>query len=243
MKNELLPREKLLQFGESELSEEELLAILLRTGTSDCPVLELAHQLLRRFGNSLLELCDASVQELCQLPGIGMAKALELSASFALARRLARQKTGVRPKMESPLQIASYMSERYWDSRQEEFHVLLLDCHLRLQRSVRITQGLLDKSLVHAREVFRPAIREACSSIILCHNHPSGNPAPSEMDRQITERLCAAGDILGIRVLDHIIVSSQEKDTNFPAYFSFAENQAMPKSTLKPPISTKQKEP
>ena len=228
MKDEILPREKLLQFGEKELSDEELLAILLRTGTRTCPVRELAHQVMVQFGNSLLALCDASIQELCQVPGIGSTKALELSAAFALARRLSRQKTGVRPAMKSPSAIASYMSEELWDSRQEEFYVLLLDCHLRLQRCVRITQGLLDRSIVHAREVFRPAIREACSSIILCHNHPSGDITPSEQDKQITEILCASGKIVGIRILDHIIVSSQVKGEAAPAYFSFAENGIMP---------------
>lgn len=229
MHTELLPRERLLQYGEQELSNEELLAVVLRTGTKGCPVLEMSHLLLRKFGNSLQDLCNATVSELCEVSGMGHAKALELSAAFALARRLSKQRQGIRPKMSSPVKIAEFMHEVIGGSCQEEFYVLLMDCKCRLQRCELITQGLLDKSLVHAREVFRPAIRDACSSIVLCHNHPSGDATPSDDDFTTTNTLCAAGRIVGIKIIDHIIVASNEKGISSDSFYSFAANGKMPK--------------
>ena len=129
--------------------------------------------------------------------------------------------------MNSPQLIADYMNGLLLGTNQENFYVLLLDCKMCLMRSEQVTIGLVDKSLVHAREVFRNAIREACSTIIICHNHPSGDVVPSANDIRITKTLCDAGEIIGITVLDHIIVGKRisGRENN---YFSFRENQIMP---------------
>ena len=225
--NQALPRERLLQFGADALSDAELLAVLLRTGTKGVPVVEMAQKILERFNGNILGLCGASISELCEIPGMGVAKSLELGAAIALARRLANRRMAMRPEMKSPAAIANYMRELLWDTTQEAFYVLLLDCKMCLIRSERVTVGLVDRSLVHAREVFRNAIRESCSSIIICHNHPSGDVTPSANDIKVTKMLFDAGEIIGITLVDHIIISSNVtgRESN---YFSFREHQFMP---------------
>ncbi|MBR4675663.1 MAG: DNA repair protein RadC [Victivallales bacterium] len=229
---ESLPRERLMQFGAEALSDAELLAVLLRTGTKGTPVVEMAKHLLERFDGNVLRLCDATVNELCEIPGMGLAKSLELEAAFALSKRLARRRMALRPEMKSPQSIADYMQRLMLDANQECFYVLLLDTKLCLMRSEQVTIGLVDRSLVHAREVFRNAIREACSSIIICHNHPSGDVVPSANDIRITKMLFDAGEIIGIRLLDHLIIGPQ-KSNQSNNYFSFRENQLMPTSPIK----------
>ena len=223
----ILPRERLLQFGPEALSDVELLAVLLRTGTHGVPVLEMAQRLLERFNGNLLGLCEATIGEFCEIPGMGQAKALELYAALALVKRLMSRQLAFRPKMSSPQLIADYMNGLLLGANQENFYVLLLDCKMCLIRSEQVTVGLVDKSLVHAREVFRNAIRESCSTIIICHNHPSGDVVPSANDIRITKMLCDAGEIIGITVLDHIIVGKRisGRENN---YFSFRESQIMP---------------
>ena len=223
----LMPRERLLQLGPEALSDAELLAVLLRTGTHGVPVVEMAQRLLQRFNGNLLGLCEATIGEFCEIPGMGLAKALELYAALALVKRLMNHRLAFRPKMNSPQVIADYMNGLLLNASQEYFFVLLLDSKMCLIRSEQVTIGLVDKSLVHAREVFRNAIREACSTIILCHNHPSGDVVPSANDIRITKTLCEAGEIIGINVLDHIIVGKRidGRDNN---YFSFRESQIMP---------------
>lgn len=222
-----MPREKLLQFGAEALSDAELLAVLLRTGTKGSPVLDMAAELLSKFNGSLLCLCEASLPELCGIQGMGRTKSLELCAAFALAKRMALQRLATRPDMRNPQLIANHMKNIFGNTAQEEFHVLMLDTQMRLIRAERITIGLADRSLVHAREVFRNAIREASTSIILCHNHPSGHVRPSKNDIDITKTLVDAGEIIGIRVIDHIIVGSRVK-TDGEEYYSFLEKGIMP---------------
>ena len=223
----LLPRERLLQFGPEALSDVELLAVLLRTGTHGVPVLEMAQRLLQRFNGNLLGLCDATIGEFCEIPGMGPAKALELYAALSLVKRLMSRQLAFRPKMNSPQVIADYMNGLLLGTNQENFYVLLLDCKMCLIRSEQVTIGLVDKSLVHAREVFRNAIRESCSTIILCHNHPSGDVIPSANDIRITKTLCEAGEIIGITVMDHIIVGKRISGRE-NTYFSFRESRIMP---------------
>ena len=216
-----------MQFGAEALSDAELLAVLLRTGTKGTPVVEMAKHLLERFNGNVLTLCDATVNELCEIPGMGLAKSLELEAAFALSKRLARHRMALRPEMKSPQAIADYMQGLMPEAPQECFYVLLLDTKLCLMRSEQVTIGLVDRSLVHAREVYRNAIREACSSIIICHNHPSGDVTPSANDIKVTKMLFDAGEIIGITLVDHIIISSNVtgRESN---YFSFREHQFMP---------------
>ena len=225
---ENMPRERLLRLGPEGLSNAELLAILLRTGYQGTPVTEMAESILRHFHGDLRLLCDATVEELCVLPGMGRTKSLELSAAFALAQRLTRQKLEERPLLDSPRLVAQMMWGVFANAQQEEFHVLLLDTQMRLQRDVLVTVGLVNRSLVHPREVFRPAIRESSTAVMLCHNHPSGHAEPSRNDQEVTDTLVLAGEIIGIRVLDHIVVGGMNDDGK-ANYFSFRENGRLDK--------------
>ena len=201
------PREKLLHAGPANLGDTELLALILRTGHSSPPtsVLELARQLLMHFG-SLRALVSATDTELCALPGIGPAKAAELLALGELARRLAA--TPLRPgeRFTGSAEVFAHFHERLRDRRKEVFLTLLLDSKNRLLREVQISEGSLNASIVHPREVFAPVVRESAAAVLLVHNHPSGDPTPSREDLELTGRLREAGELMGVRVLDHIII-------------------------------------
>ena len=203
------PREKLLQHGPHYLTEAELLGILLGKGTRKKTAIDLGRELLERFG-SLPKLFSRSPVELTSVKGIGSAKAALLSAAFELVRRI--QSQGGRDQ--SVLKRSSDVASRYLplmrDFRKEIFQVLLLTRANRLIREVRISEGTLDASIVHPREVFREAILESAAGVILIHNHPSGNPTPSEDDLKITKQLVEAGRLLGIRVYDHIILAGED---------------------------------
>jgi DNA repair protein RadC len=204
------PREKLLARGSETLSDAELLALVLRTGdaTSRMSALDHARLLLHRFG-SLRRLGVASVAELCAVKGIGPAKAAELLAVFELARRFGR--TALRPgaRYSCPDEVFNHFHEQLRDHKRERFIVLLLDSKNRLLREIAISEGSLTASIVHPREVFAPVVREAAAAVLFVHNHPSGDPAPSREDLEITRRLKEAGELMGVRVLDHIIIGSE----------------------------------
>ena len=200
------PRERLLRDGPAALSNSELLAILLRTGRAGKSVLEVARNLLRVFDGDLKRVAEATVSELRQVPGIGPAKAVELNAAFSLAQRYSKLNKNEAPTLEKPADVADFMRETLRGKDQEEFHVLLLDVRHGVIRDECVTKGLVDRSPIHAREVFRRAIREACSRIILVHNHPSGDHSPSPQDIDSTKKLVEAGKIIGIEVLDHVVI-------------------------------------
>ena len=205
------PREKLLKFGVEKLSEAELLAIILRTGdfSSRQSALDLGRALIARFG-SFRGMVQASVTEICAVPGIGPAKAASLKAAFHLATKLGQEalKIGT-DRYTDPAQVFEYFRYRYREHRKEYFLALLLDGKNRIIREVQISEGSLNQSIVHPREVFMPAVRESAAAIILVHNHPTGDPAPSREDLAITRRLREAGEIMGIKVLDHIIIGDE----------------------------------
>ncbi len=216
------PREKLLDRGASALTEAELLAILIRNGerTSGKTALDQARVLLNQFG-SLKKLGEATTVELCAVKGIGPAKAAALFAALELGRRFATTNL-VRDKMVSSSQdVYNHYGQklRYW--KKELFFSLLLDGKNRVMEEVTVSIGSLTATQVHPREVFHAALRASAAGIILVHNHPSGDPIPSLQDREITDRLCEAGKLLGIPVLDHIIVG----DTT---YWSFRDHGAIP---------------
>jgi len=219
------PRERLLRLGPDALSTVEVLAILLRTGRAGRSVLEVARNLLAAFDGDLRRIAAATIDELRQVPGIGPAKAIELNAAFSLARRFSSLERDKNSRLESPRQVADYMLETLRGKTQEEFHVLLLDTRNGVLRDECVTVGLLDRSQIHAREVFRRAIREACSRVVLVHNHPSGDPSPSPQDIDSTKKLTEAGRIIGIEVLDHVIIT--ESAAGNPPYFSLKENKMM----------------
>jgi DNA repair protein RadC len=203
------PRERLRQNGDAALSDAELLAILLRTGTRDRSVLDLSRLLLATYGGSLATLHQASVSELATVKGVGMTKALTLRAAFALARRLQRQQPAARPRIQSPGEVADWLREEFRGKAQEEFHALLLDPRYALIRDECVTVGLADRSQIHAREAFRAAIRESACRVLFVHNHPSGDPTPSPQDLECTRTLVGAGKLLGIEVIDHVILGSR----------------------------------
>ncbi len=212
------PRERLLQVGEGALSDAQLLAILLRTGdhASGATAVDLARRVLGVFADSLEAVSAATVVELCQVPGIGLAKACEIKAAFELGRRLVARQGGRLTQFRTSKDVARYYMPLLADKKREQFQVILLDRKNRVMREVMISQGSLTASVVHPREVFNPAIRDSAAAVIFVHNHPSGDPQPSQEDRTLTARLVEAGRLLGIQVLDHIIVAGQ-------TYMSFAD--------------------
>jgi DNA repair protein RadC len=202
------PREKMLKRGAVSLSDAELLALIIRSGdpATKQSAIDLGRELISRFGNNLRELGSADIAEIRALKGMGLAKAAGIKAAFTLAGRFQDRKLEHLDRFTSPRQVFDYLHHEFRDSRKEHFLALLLDGRNRIIRRVQISEGSLNQSIVHPREVFNPAVRESAAAVILVHNHPSGDPAPSAEDIAITRRLREAGEIMGIRVLDHIIV-------------------------------------
>ena len=201
------PREKLINHGADTLSDAELIAILLRTGAGKITAVDLAKTILKEYG-SLTQLITRTFQDFRQFKGLGDAKSVSLIAAFELGRRAAAHRGSERLQVRCPEDVAKRYQPLLRDTQQEIFKVLLLDSANHLLRDVTISEGILNSSLVHPREVFRPAIVEPAASIILLHNHPSGNPEPSSEDVQITRQLVDASKIIGIPVHDHIIVTA-----------------------------------
>jgi DNA repair protein RadC len=210
------PRERLVALGADALSSAELVAILLRTGLKGANALEVARQLVQKFG-SLQALAQAPLDDLQTVKGIGRDKAVTLAAAFSLARRMARELRGESPVLDTPEAVANLMREDVRLRNVETFQVLLLNTRRRLIDVVKISDGTLDTILVHPREVFKPAIAANAAAIVLLHNHPSGEPAPSEADIKVTRDLIRAGQLLKIEVLDHVILgrATQERTKDY----------------------------
>jgi DNA repair protein RadC len=201
-----LPRERLVTRGPDALTHAELIAILLRTGLQGTNVVQVGQTLLQKFDNSLNALALATVDELKQVPGIGRDKAVTLVAAFALARRMEQERREESPVLDNPATVVSFMRETSRLKNVEAFQVLLLNTRKRLIRMDEISEGTLDTILVHPREVFRAAIVANAAGIVLVHNHPSGDPTPSEADIKVTRDLIRAGHLLKIEVVDHVII-------------------------------------
>ena len=199
------PRERLAAHGASALSNAELIAILLRTGLKGMNAVEVGRQLLARFG-SLQSLALASVDDLRKVKGIGRDKAVTLVAAFALAQKMAKELQEESPLLDNPENVVRLLRANNLAMDVETLQVLLLNTRRRLIRVVEISNGTVDTLLVHAREVFRAAISANASAIVLAHNHPSGDPTPSDADIKVTRDLIRAGHLLKIDVLDHIIL-------------------------------------
>ena len=199
------PRERLMSVGAESLDNTDLIAILLRTGLKGRSAIHVSEQLIRSFG-SLQSLARASVEELRKVPGVGPDKAVTLKAAFTLAQRMAREIQFESPLLDTPDRIADVLREEARMREVEHFQVVLLNTRRKLIRVVDITQGTLDSVLIHPREVFRAAVEHQASALVLAHNHPSGDPNPSEADIKVTRDLIRAGNILKIEVLDHIIM-------------------------------------
>ena len=205
MAAESRPRERLSAHGAEVLSDAELLAILLRSGTATATAIDLAHQLLTRFGG-LRGLMEAALEELQAVKGVGLAKAAQVKAALELGRRAAGRPGDKRPAVRTPDEAAGLVMEemRYLD--REHFRAILLNTKNRVLAVERVSVGTLNSSSVHPRELFKNAIRKSAAAMILVHNHPSGDPSPSRQDLDLTRRLVESGEIIGIRVLDHIII-------------------------------------
>lgn len=206
------PRERLAHFGEQALSAQELLQLILGRGVAGESVAVTAQKLLSHFG-SLQKLSEASLEELCAVKGIGLAKASQIKAVFEISRRLSTQVPPYKNKeLTDPEKVYRLMRSKLKDYHKEHFYIIALDS--RNHSIAEISVGSLNASIVHPREVFAEAIKSKAASVIFVHNHPSGDPEPSEDDLEITKRLVEAGKILGIEVLDHVIVGKDR-------FFSF----------------------
>jgi DNA repair protein RadC len=199
------PRERLVSRGPDALTHAELIAILLRTGLKGVNVVQVGQNLLQKFG-SLNALALASVDEIRKIPGIGRDKAATLVAAFALARRMEQERREESPVLDNSETVVSFIRESNRLKSVESFQVLLLNTRKKLIRVEEISEGTLDTLLVHPREVFRAAITANASGIVLVHNHPSGDPTPSDADIKVTRDLIRAGQLLKIEVVDHIII-------------------------------------
>jgi len=204
------PRERLQKFGIEALSAQEVLALILGRGISGESVMVTAQRLLSQFG-SVKGIAGASVEELSQVKGIGLAKASQIKAAFELANRLeGYSEAGDKPILKTPEDVVGLVKGRLKGKKKEHFLALLLDTRSRLIKVAEISVGSLDSSIVHPREVFKEAISATAASVIFVHNHPSGDPTASEDDVKLTKRLAEAGDIVGIDVLDHVIIGDKE---------------------------------
>lgn len=209
------PRERLLHHGVQSLSDAQLLTILLRTGHPNQNAHVLALDVIRRFG-SLAALSQASIGELCGITGVGQAKAAFIQAAFEIGNRVLSAPLYDGVQIQCSREIFRHYHASLRALKREIFKVVLLNGKNRILRDVTISEGSLTMSLVHPREAFNPAVKDSAAAVVFIHNHPSGDPAPSAEDRDLTKRLVECGALLGIRVLDHLVIG----DGN---YYSFAD--------------------
>jgi len=210
------PRERLAADGPDALKPSELIAILLRTGTKGVSALEIGNELIVQY-KTLDNLSRASLDDLRRIKGIGPDKAVTLQAAFSLARQMAKELRQEAPLLDTPERIADLLREESRVCPVETFRVVLLNTRRRLIRIDDISQGTIDTLLVHPREVFKSAIAANAAALVLVHNHPSGDPTPSEADIKVTRDLIRAGQLLKIDVLDHVIIgrATQERQKDF----------------------------
>ncbi|HZG58026.1 RadC family protein [Paenibacillus sp.] len=202
------PRERMLRAGASGMSNAELLAVILRTGTRNESAVTLSQRLLLQAGG-LRGLADRSAEQLCEQRGIGTAKALQLLAALELGRRMARAELEASPIIRSPEDVSTLVMEDLRYLQQEHFVALFLNTKNRVVGRETLSVGSLNAAIVHPRELFRAAVKRSAASIICVHNHPSGDPTPSAEDIQLTHRLVEAGHIIGIEVLDHVVIGDR----------------------------------
>lgn|SRR5699024_4399666 len=201
------PRERLLQFGEAKLSNNELLAILIGSGTKNDSAIDLANRILMHF-EGLKLLREATIEELTAIKGIGKAKGISILAALELGKRIHTYKPDDRVTIKSPSDGADYVMEEMRHLNQEHLVAMFLNTKNQIIHRQTIFIGSLNSSIVHPREIFREAVKRSAAAVICAHNHPSGDPTPSKEDIQVTRRLVEAGKIVGIELLDHLIIGS-----------------------------------
>ncbi len=199
------PRERLYFKGADALADAELLALQLGSGTRGRSAVDVAHEMRAAYG-SLAEVAAREVSELARQRGVGPAKAARLAAAFELTRRLRARTPGTRTVLSTPAEVYAAFAPLMEDLKREVFRVALLDAQNRLLRDCVVSEGTLSASLVHPREVFKPAILESAASVVLLHNHPSGDPTPSREDVRLTRQLAECARLLGFRVHDHLVI-------------------------------------
>jgi len=212
------PRERLLTAGPEHLSPAQLLAIVLRTGSEGKSAIELAMEVLQHYGD-FRAIAGATVHELCSIKGIGPAKAAQIKAAFEIGKRVTAEPLSKKIRILSSKDVYNiyrHYTPYFQGLKKEIFKLLMLDGKNRIYADYLVSEGCLTSSIVHPREVYIQAIRNSAASVIFLHNHPSGDPSPSPEDVDITKRLVAAGELIGIKVLDHIIMGEKE-------YVSFAD--------------------
>ncbi len=208
------PRERMKKQGASVLSDAELLAVILQKGTREENVIDMSHRLISKYGIDKLSSC--SLKELEEIKGIGKAKASQILALFEFNTRHNLAKQNGKP-IRSAKDVFDFCSLKFSGVDREQFMILHLDTRNRVIKDEVVSVGTLNSSLIHPREVFKSAIKESANAVILVHNHPSGDPEPSQEDKKITNTLRKAGELLGINVLDHIIIGNER-------YYSFIDN-------------------
>jgi DNA repair protein RadC len=219
MPEEERPREKLLARGAEALTDAELIGVLLRTGRVGANVVDVARELLKKYG-SLQELSRCSADELSRISGVKRAKAAHLAAAFALGNRLAQKKLS-KEKLDSPERIYQLVAPEMRQLRKESLRVLLLDTRYQLMRIEEVSRGSVNESIAHPRDIFHHAVAAEAYAVIVVHNHPSGDASPSQTDHSLTRRLAEAAELLQIKLLDHIIIGAPGEQQ--PGYFSFKE--------------------
>ncbi|PIP12563.1 MAG: hypothetical protein COX49_04970 [bacterium (Candidatus Stahlbacteria) CG23_combo_of_CG06-09_8_20_14_all_40_9] len=216
------PREMLVKNGSESLPLSKLLAIILRTGREGISAEELSKRLLNKFG-ALRKIDTATISEIREIEGIGLAKAAQIKAALELGKRLYKETAGRKRKIKKPDDLIEYVSEYYGpylrDSAKEFFHVILLDIKNKPIDNVEISKGSINASVVDPKDIVKEATIRSASSIILVHNHPSGETEPSQEDKRLTKSIIDACELIGVKVLDHIIIGKNQED-----YFSFAKN-------------------
>lgn len=213
------PREKMIRLSAAALGDNELLALVLGSGSRELDALRLANRLLEQCGG-LHGLTRSAVGDLRHVPGVGAARATQILAAVELGRRTLVRGGAERPRLTTPRQLASYLLPQYGAGAVEQFGIVMLDTKHRMIRTKIVSVGSLDATIVHPREVFREAAADSAAAIVLFHNHPSGDPAPSPDDMRLTARMVTAGEIMGIAVLDHVILAGHR-------YCSLAESGRM----------------
>lgn len=212
------PREKMISYGVSVLSNAELLAVLIRTGIKNKSAVELANQVLSIEAEGIRHLADCTLEEICRIPGMGLSKACQILAAIELGKRIATRPVDKRISVSNPESIANLFMEEMRYYKKEFFKVLLLNSKGEIISIEKTSIGDLSSTIVHPREIFSTPVRRSAAAVVFIHNHPSGNPIPSQEDIDVTNRLIEAGKILGIKVLDHIVIGDG-------TYISFKDKQ------------------
>ena len=210
------PREKMQMKGNQALTNAELIAILIGSGTKSLSAVDVAKNLLKKADNSLHTLGQFSLNHLTKVNGIGKAKAISIAAALELGRRRKNSEDHYKPKLDDSHKVYEHIFPYFADLKHETFYLLLLDRANQVMGTEQISSGGVSGTIVDPKMIFKPALEILASSIILCHNHPSGNKKPSDNDRDLTRKLREAGELLEIKVLDHIIFADNE-------YYSFAD--------------------